>query len=150
MLVTIKFKLAFACYAINAIGLFIFGLIYTFSSEFLPFHSDAIQEKWGSLNIASQTLYLGMMRTEGAGMLASSIAIAILLFIPFRRKELWSFWAMSIIGVTEHIPSLIGAYNTTTLTPANSPWQLNLIGIFLLLLGLFGALNMSGNKGHLY
>ena len=136
-----KMKLAFFCYSFNVIGLFLFGLIYTFSGEFLPFHSDAIQKPWESLSQPTQVLYLGMMRTEGAGFLSSALAIGILLFIPFKKCEIWSYWAMSAIGIVEHVPGLIGAYNTSQATPASSPWQLSLLGIVLLLAGLILSLN---------
>ncbi|MBL4705090.1 MAG: hypothetical protein JKY54_11240, partial [Flavobacteriales bacterium] len=108
-----KMNVAFFCYGFNAIGLFLFGLIYTFSSEFLPFHSDAIQAPWESLSQPAQVLYLGMMRTEGAGFLSSALAIGILLYIPFRQRETWSYWAIAAIGIVEHVPGLIGAYNTS-------------------------------------
>lgn len=139
-------KAASFCYGFNAVGLFIFGLIYTFSPTFLPFHSDAIGMSWDELTPAVQTLYLGMMRTEGAGLLSSALAIAILLVIPFRRNEPWSFWAMSVIGSVEQVPSMLGAYHTTQLTPASSPWQLNLLGIALLLIGLALALSNKNKQ----
>ena len=141
-----KIKLALFCFSFNAIGFFLFGLIYTFSGEFLPFHSDAVGRAWVSLSEPEQTLYLGMMRTEGAGFLAAATAIGILLFIPFRRREIWSFWAIALIGIVEHIPSMIGAYNTTQSTPASSPWQLNLLGVVLLLIGLYLALKSKSKS----
>lgn len=52
---------------------------------------------------------------------------------------------MTIVGTIEHVPSLIGAYNTTQLTPANSPWQLNLLGIALLIVGLALAKKITSN-----
>lgn len=143
---TNKQKLAFACYGINAIGFLLFGLVYTFNSEFLPFHSDAIQSSWESVSQPAQVLYLGMMRTEGAGLLASAIAIMILLAIPFRRKERWSYWAIAVIGVVENVPSMVGAYNTTQATPASSPWQLNALGVVLLIVGLVLALTSDTEK----
>ena len=140
-----KMKVAFFCFCFNAVGLFAFGLIYTFSGEFLPFHANAIGRQWSSLSDPVQVLYLGMMRTEGAGMLAAAVAIGILLWITFRRREPWCYWAMMVIGVVEHVPSMVGAYNTSLATPASSPWQLNLLGIVLLLVGLGLALKNGAN-----
>ncbi|MFP6843577.1 MAG: hypothetical protein VB958_00035 [Thalassolituus sp.] len=143
-----KIKIALFCYAFNALGLFVFGLIYTFSSEFLPFHSDAIGRSWNELTPAVQTLYLGMMRTEGAGLMSSALAIAILLAIPFKKREVWCFWAMTAIGIVEHAPSMFGALHTSQLTPASSPWQLNLLGIFLLIAGLVLAASTKDEIRH--
>ena len=139
-----KYKVALLCYGFNALGLVMFGLIYTFSPEFLPFHSDAISKSWDELTTSSQILYLGMMRTEGAGFMSSGLAIAILLAIPFKKREVWSYWAMTVIGSVEHIPSMIGAMNTSQLTPASSPWQLNLLGLVLLFVGL--VLSLSSKR----
>lgn len=142
-----RMKFVFFCYGFNAIGLFLFGLIYTFSDQFLPFHSDAIQQPWESLSHSEQVLYLGMMRTEGAGMLSSAVAIGLLLAVPFKRRESWCLWAMTSIGIVEHLPSLIGAYNTSQATPASSPWYLNMLGILLLVIGLILAYsNFKGMK----
>lgn len=116
-------KWACFCYGFNVVGLFLFGLIYTFSGEFLPFHSDAIQASWESLSPATQVLYLGMMKTEGAGFLSSALAI----------------------GIVELVPGLVGAYNTSHATPASSPWQLSLLGIVLLIVGLMLSLSGSAN-----
>ena len=88
-------------------------------------------------------LYLGMMKTEGAGFLSSALAIGILLYIPFKKREVWSYWAMAAVGVVEHVPGLIGAYNTSQATPASSPWQLSLLGIVLLIAGLILSLNSN-------
>ena len=137
----IKIKLAFFCYGFNVVGLFLFGLIYTFSNEFLPFHSEAIQASWESLDQSTQVLYLGMMKTEGAGFLSAAVAIGILMSIPFKKGETWSYWAMTVIGLVENVPGLIGAYNASQATPASSPWQLSLLGIILLIVGLILSLN---------
>ena len=138
---SIKIKLALFCFSFNAVGLFLFGLIYTFSSELLPFHLAAISTSWDELPPVFQVLYLGMMKTEGAGFLSSAVAIVFLLAIPFRRGERWSAWAILAIGVVEHFPGVIGAMTTSQLTPASSPWQLSLLGMSLLGLGLVLSLS---------
>ena len=53
--------------------MFAVGLAFVFATEFFPFHSDVIQTPWSDLGPAAQMLYLGMMRTEGAGFLAFRI-----------------------------------------------------------------------------
>ena len=140
----LKLKFAFVCYMSNVIGLALMGCIYVFGNEFLPFHSDVIQTSWEDVNASAQILYIGMMRTEGAGLLSSSLAIAILLFIPFMRGQAWSYWAMTAIGIVEHLPSLIATYHVSTITEASPPWPALLLGVVLLIVGLL--LSISGNK----
>jgi len=133
---TLKSKISASCYLINAVYFLIVGLMFVFRSEFFLFHSDVIQISWDDLELATQTLYLGMMRTEGAGFLAAAASLIILLAIPFRRKEIWASWAMTIIGVIEHLPTLLANFHVAQTTPASPPWAIALTGIVILILGL--------------
>ena len=72
----IKRRLAAFCYLINMIAFIFIGLAFVFKQEFFGFHSSVIQTSWQDLDLSSQTLYLGMMRTEGAGFLAAAVAFA--------------------------------------------------------------------------
>ncbi len=138
-----KMKLAAFCYLSNAVVFLFIGLAFVFGREFFPFHSDVIQTQWSDLDISAQTLYLGMMRTEGAGFLASAVAIAFLFFIPFRRGEEWSYWAMSAVGIVEHLPTLVATFHVSMSTAASPPWPLTLALIVLLIVGLILSVNGS-------
>ena len=134
-------RIAGSCYFLTAVYFLAVGLAFIFAAEFFPFHSDVIQTPWSELDKLSQTLYLGMMRTEGAGFLASSVAIAILLFVPFRRGEMWSCWAMSAVGIVEHFPTFLANLHVSQTTSASPPWQAAAVGMALLGIGLvFGLL----------
>lgn len=133
----VKFnKIATVLFWLNALILLIIGLAFVSASSFFPFHSDVIQKAWSELEPSTQTLYLGMMRTEGAGYLASAVAIALLLAIPFQRGEIWSVWAITAVGITEHIPTLLANLHVARTTPASPPWIFVAICILSLLLGL--------------
>lgn len=129
-------KIASFCYLVTAVAFAAIGLAFVFAREFFPFHSDVIQTPWSDLDLAAQTLYLGMMRTEGAGYLASATAIAILYFGPFQRREEWSCWAMSGIGLVEHLPTFFANLHVSRTTEASPPWPGVLAGMMLLVLGL--------------
>ena len=139
----LKLKLSLAIYIANVLILTAIGLAFAFKSEFMPFHSDVIQTQWESVDSQAQILYLGMMRTEGAGFLATAAALTFLLYIPFRRFEQWSYYAMTIIGVVEYFPSLVANYHVSSVTSASPPWVLMLS----LILSLFLALLLA-NSGH--
>ena len=130
-----KTKIVSGCYLINAIYFLIVGLVFIFATELLPFHIDVIQTSWDELDGLSQTLFLGMMRTEGTGFLASAAAILILFIIPYRRKRFWAVPAMSFIGIVEHLPTLIANFHVSQTTSATPPWPMALIGISLFILG---------------
>lgn len=116
-------KFAEIIYWANAALLLVIGFAFVFAPSFFPFHGDVIQKSWSDLDASSQTLYLGMMRTEGAGYLASAVAFAFLLLIPFRRGELWAPWAITAIGITEHAPTLLANLHVSATTPASPPWM---------------------------
>ncbi len=145
----VKQKLAFLCYLLNALACFLLGLAFVFGTEFFPFHSDVIQTSWSDVDASAQTLYLGMMRTEGAGFLATGLALLILLLIPFRRGETWSYWAMSAIGIAEWFPSFLANLHVANTTHASPPWQGVLLAIFLLIIGLFASVlgSRASSKG---
>lgn len=142
-----KLRIALFLYSINIVFLIGAGLVFQFSNSFLPFHSDVIQTKWAQVDLQSQILYLGMMRTEAAGFLASGAAITFLLLIPFRRSELWACWAMTIVGIIEYLPTLLANYHVSTVSEASPPWPLMLSLIVSLVLalwfGLAGILNLD-------
>ena len=139
-----KLKIAFGIYVLNILMMISIGLVYEFSSEFMPFHSDVIQTQWVNVDHLSQILYLGMMRTEAAGFLATGTAILILLSIPFLKFERWSYWAMTIIGLVEYVPTLFATYHVSSVTEASPPWILMLIFSVSLVIALYLA--EFGNK----
>lgn len=133
-----KLKISLAIYAANIIIMAIIGLIFVFREEFMPFHSDVIQTNWQDVSANAQILYLGMMRTEGAGFLASATALAFLLFIPFMRREKWAPWAMTTIGVVEYFPTLLANYHVSSVTEASPPWLfMSLLTLSLLVALIF-------------
>lgn len=135
----LKLRLSYAIYWVNVVVMLVIGLTFVFSNEFFPFHSEVIQTDWQNVDAQAQILYLGMMRTEGAGFLAAATALAFLLYFPFPRREAWSFWAMTTIGVVEYFPSLIANYYVASVTQASPPWLLML----LLILSLLGAFALA-------
>lgn len=143
----LKLKLAFCIYTSNVIIMLVIGLSFVFKNEFMPFHSEVIQTDWQDVGTKAQILYLGMMRTEGAGFIASATAFMFLLWLPFRKFEAWSYWAMSVIGVAEYLPTVLANYHVASLTGASPPWQLMLSLTVSLVLALILAL--SGHLDHL-
>lgn len=134
-----KLKLSLAIYIANIVIMLAIGLAFEFRSEFMPFHSDVIQTEWENVDSQAQILYLGMMRTEGAGFLSAATALILLLCFPFRKFEKWSYLAMTAVGVVEYLPSLLANYHVSLVTNASPPWQLMLS----LTLSLFVALILA-------
>lgn len=138
-----KLKFANALYIANVIVMLAIGLAFVFKSEFMPFHGDVIQTTWNNVSPLAQTLYLGMMRTEGAGFLASAVALTFLLWASLKRQEQWLYVAMTTVGIVEYTPSLAANLHVASVTDATPPWALMLTLILSLLVALFLALRSS-------
>jgi hypothetical protein len=139
-------KLAFTCHLLGALLLSVFGLVYLFRPEFMPYHADAVALGWSEVEPSFQVLILALMRVVGGAWLAAAMAIVILLFFPFRRGEKWACWAIIIVGMCASVPSLYATVYVTQNTPATAPWAVASVGILLFIVGFALSLGASKNK----
>ncbi len=130
-----RMKVGFGCYLLSLILCGVFGLLYLFSPQFMPYHAVAIGATWKDLAPPYRILILAFMKGVGAGFLGSSIAGLFVLFIPFRSGFSWANWALLIGGLVVGIPSLYAALTVRWSTPASPPWVVSLIGILLVVAG---------------
>lgn len=82
---TIRGKAAAVSSSIVALISVVLGSIYLFSSQFMPYHADALGTAWAALEPAEQTRILALMRVAGGGWVAVGIAPAVLVAVPFRQ-----------------------------------------------------------------
>ena len=139
----LKTKISFACYLSLAVLVTGMAGIYLFSSRLLPYHQEILGVTWEQLQPGYQLIFLGFFKIAGALCLASVIAMLFLLFIPFRRGEVWARWAIPIF----QLPSLI-ALNYVPLkvvmtTNAHPPLAVFFVGDALLIAGFLFSLDMG-------
>jgi hypothetical protein len=132
-----KRKIAFVVYFLSAPLLE--GLIYLFSTEFLPYHQESIGVALSDLSPNFQVLFLAFLKATGAGMVCVGIAMLIILFIPFRRGDSWARWAISAIGILYYLLATYISLMVLLKTPGKPPWFINVFGIILLVLAFFLA-----------
>lgn len=140
---SIKTKIAFCCYLIIAISALVMGLVYNTSSEIMPYHKLALGMKWDDLEPNLRLLLLALLRGAGVGGLITGLSIGILLFIPFRRGETWSRWAITALGLVSLTPALYYTLSLKFSTGASTPWIPSLFLIVFLILGFL----LSNNLG---
>lgn len=140
---SIKTKIAFCCYLIIAISALVMGLVYTFSPEIRPYHQRVIGMRWEDLDPNLKMLLLALLRGAGVGGLITGLSIGILLFIPFRRGETWSRWAITALGLVSLTPALYYTLSLKFSTGASTPWIPALFLIVFLILGFL----LSNNLG---
>ena len=110
-------------HASPTLGLMVQGLLYVTTSEFMPYHSDAVGAAWGDLPPNYQGFFLGVLRGMGAGSIGVTLAIAFILLIPFRRGDRWALWAVPAIGVVFTALTAYAAFTIDVRTPASPPWR---------------------------
>lgn len=136
-------RIAAGIFWCNALAMLAIGLAFVTADRFFAFHGDVIQMAWSDLELPFQTLYLGMMRTEGAGYLAAGLAMAILLLIPFRQNARWATWAIVSVGIVEHLPTFLATLHVARTTAASPPWIATGLLMVSLVCGLILALQKS-------
>jgi hypothetical protein len=110
-----------------------FGVVYLVRGEFMPYHAVAVSRSWAEVDPAMQVLLLALMKVTAGGWIASSLALLVILLIPFRSGQRWSFFAVPIVGSILGISSLLVTLRVRALTPANPPWIAAAVGLGLLL-----------------
>ncbi len=113
---------AMLLYALPTVGLMLQGLLYLTTSEFMPYHADALSVNWNELSLPYQGFVIGVIRGMGAGSFTVALALLIILLIPYRRRETWTYWAVPLIGVSFSILTAYAAFTIDARTPASTPW----------------------------
>jgi hypothetical protein len=128
---SLRRKISFWCYFL--VGLLVAGMsmVYIFTPRILPYHERAIGVPWEELKPGFQLFLLSSLRLGGALALASSIALFILLFIPFRRGETWARWAIPVFSLPSLIALTYVPVHIALRTNANPPLAIFFIGDIL-------------------
>ena len=61
------------------------GLVYLITSEFMPYHSQAIETDWGDLNANYQGLYLGFLKGLGSGAFIVGVTVISMAILSIRN-----------------------------------------------------------------
>jgi MYXO-CTERM domain-containing protein len=135
-----RMKVAFWCYALGALIVTAFGIVYLMRPEFMPYHSVAVGLPWAAVDPSFQMLILALMRAVGSACLALAILQWTLLLIPFRRGAAWATWAIALSGLVMCAGSFYAMMLVAQNTPATPPWIAPAAGAVLLIVGLVFSL----------
>lgn len=123
-----------------ALILLVFGVIYLTRNSFMPYHSDAVSQKWADLQPATRYLILALMRATSGGFIAVAIAI-IFLQVKFRvHRQSWIPYLILVMGTISMACSLYAIILVSTHTPGRPPVASDIGGEILLIAGFVANL----------
>lgn len=114
--------LAFACHLVAAVASGVMGGWYLVASRFQSYHADAAGLGWDELEPGLQVVLRALLNVAGGGWLATAVAIAWLLAVPWRRGERWAEWAAPTVGLAVWLPTTWATIEVTYRTDAVAPW----------------------------
>ena len=141
-----RLNLSFVCDVLAIVALAVFGLIYFFRSEFMPYHAQAAGRTWPELEPGLRWLILAYLKFIGGGWLAVSLAIGIMLFIPFRRGEAWARLAIPLVGLIAGGSTLYGTLLVKFNTSASLPWLPLALGVALMIVGFILSIGQGSRQ----
>jgi hypothetical protein len=136
-----RMKAAFWSYLIALLLLAIFGLIYLFRPQFMPYHADAVGMSWDEVPHAFQILIIALMKSLGGALLAIVVTLGGILFVPFRKNELWAKYLLPVGAFVYTISALYVTLSVRATTPAEPPWIAVVAGMVLTLVGFLLSLS---------
>ena len=120
---------------LGALMLLGFGVTYFIRDSFMPYHSDAVNQEWSSIEESTRYLILALMRAVSGGFFVSFVAIVVLQF-KFRKHKL--AWIANIIFVIGTLIATIIIYATYVVrlnTDGDPPTTLAYVGFALFFIG---------------
>ncbi|MBL4900645.1 MAG: hypothetical protein JKX76_13610 [Colwellia sp.] len=128
---------ALICHSLAILPMLVGGLVYAIRDRYMSYHAAATTYAWQDLEPGVQVLFQAMLNGAGSLMLLTALTLILLLMIPFKQNEKWSFWAIPLIGISAILITLRAAMLVDLNTPANPPWEWLLLVIILFISGLF-------------
>jgi hypothetical protein len=120
-------KLSQIIFLLLGSALTMMGIMYLCATEFMPYHSGAIQLEWSELNPDYQGLFLGFLRGLGAGALTSGVAIVFMSVIMLRGRVQPYLFLLPAVSIGYLTLLCFATYTVYAKTPANPPLVLVLV-----------------------
>ena len=128
---TARRKLAFVAFALADVAMFAAGIVYLTAGGALPYHEQALGQRWEELPARFQALYLTSLKAIAVPTLVLAAALLALLLVPWRRGERWALIAVPAIALGYSLPMLAITLAVRAETGAATPWLPLAIGSLL-------------------
>jgi hypothetical protein len=107
------------------------GLIYFSRSEFMPYHSQALQAEWSSLSSNYQGLLLGMLKGLAAGQIVAGVATVLMSAMSLRRSARPYVVLLPVVCLGYSLLITYATYVVASRTPGEPPLILGVVAIIL-------------------
>ncbi len=129
---SIKIVSSVLFYLVVAGGL-IFGVMYLFRSDIMPYHYsflDLSKEALDDFSPRIIELMVVLMKVGGANFLAICAASVFIVAVPFRNNKTWAKWALLFVFSISLVPLFFITWFVASHVPQGEPappWYLTLI-----------------------
>ena len=139
-------NMAFACFLLGGVIPLAFGIKDLLTTRFAPFQEVAAGMQWEQVPPGLQNLFGMMTPLSGVNLIGFSVALLVIIVVPFRRGEAWADWALLLIlGVISLIAAYL-LYDISTETGATLPWFGPLVALALFVAGFFLSTNRRADE----
>lgn len=131
---------AIALHGLAATMLALGGLVYAIRNGPMPYHLDALgDQSVDDLSPNVRVLLSSGVGVAGGGMLATSLAMFVLVIWPLRAGEIWCRFAIPAIASLMVLSLLRATAQVGSQTPARPPAYLLWIGLCLVWIGFVAS-----------
>ena len=114
-------KLALILFAIVGISHLIVGIVYVTANEFMPYHAQALNVNWNSLDENYKTLFLALIRLAGAGGLVAGLVNLTLVNYLYHSVESRLVWLLIVSSLIFQFVTNYVVYYVSRNTPGDPP-----------------------------
>jgi len=141
-------RITYYLYLLTIPILLVYGFMYLFKPQFMPYHSIVIGLSWEQVPLGFKVVILALMRVVGGTFLALAIALLMILNIPFRNGYRWAYYTVPTVGLLCAGVSLYATLFVKIKTDANTPWLAAGIPIIIYVIGLIMTLKDGKEKSN--
>jgi|TARA_B100001971_G_C17944925_1_gene409559 hypothetical protein len=109
--------------AFAAIGVYFsfIGVVYLTTTEFMPYHSEAVRTEWSDLDENFQGLFLGFLKGLGTGALIAGFTVISMVVMSFRTSPIPYRLLLPSVSLGYLSLLLYAMYTVKTRTMGNPP-----------------------------
>ena len=130
-------KISFYLYNFVLFCFFVVACVYMSRSEFMPYHSVAVNMKWSEVPANFQILILAGIHAVGSLIFTIFSAIAIILYIPFKQKAIWAKYAVGVLSLLLNFSLIYVVIFVKNNTNAHPPFIPLLVLLSIILIAFF-------------